>query len=130
MALLCHAMNRNIFSFAAPALAGLRDLQSLGLLETHDLASLVPVLAACLGRPEAAAAAAELVPALAACAAPHMDVVHMALTAPPPLLQHLGLEAFRLYALACPKENVPKAVPPSARDPGEWVDWYGGSCLC
>ncbi|KAL4457975.1 hypothetical protein ABPG75_012840 [Micractinium tetrahymenae] len=115
--LLSHAAKHGALSFAGPLLAALRDLQSLAPLEQHDLQLLLPALTACLQRPELAAAAAQLVPALATCSTPHAEVVQAALAAPTPLLQHLGMEAFRLYARACPPENVGRAVPPAACNP-------------
>lgn len=116
--LLSHAAKHGTLDFAGPLLAALRDLHVLAPLEQHDLQLLLPPLAACLQRPELAAAAAQLVPALAACSMAHAEVVQAALASPAPLLQHLGMEAFRQYARACPPENVGRAVPPSACNPG------------
>ncbi len=126
--LLSHAAKHGTLSFAGPLLAALRDLHTLAPLEQHDLQLLLQPLVACLQRPELAAAAAQLVPALATCSTPHAEVVQAALAAEPPLLQHLGMEAFRLYARACPPENVGRAVPPSACNPGVCRD-PGGTCL-
>jgi hypothetical protein len=126
--LLTRTVGRGVFACAAPALAALRDLRAYAPLAPQELEALVPVLAACLQRPELAAVAAELAPAFARCAAPHAELLHAALSAQPPLLRHLGLEGFRLYAKACPSANVAAALPPSLRNPGGPVggDWLAG----
>ena len=126
--LLSRAAKHGALAFAGPLLAALRDLHALAPLEQHDLQLLLQPLAACLQRPELAAAAAQLLPALATCGAPHAEVVQAALAAQAPLLQHLGMEAFRLYARACPPENVGRAVPPGACNPGAPCGTWG-ACL-
>lgn len=110
-------MAKGLFAAAALALGALRDLDT-SLLRPDELASLAPALAACQQRPELAGGVAGVAPALARCPAPHAEVVQAALAAPGPLAQHLGVEAFRAYAQACPAAALMQALPPSMLNPG------------
>lgn len=126
-----HAVvRRGVFAVAAPALSALRGLHTLSPLSPPDLESLIPALAACAARPETAAAAAALAPALARCTALHAHVLHAVLSARSPLMHHLGLEALRIYAKTCPGEALAAAVPPSMRsNPGGGVRNGPWPCL-
>lgn len=108
---------KGLFVAAAPALGALRNLDTC-LLRPEELASLAPALAACQQHPELAGAVAGVAPALARCPSPHAEVVQAALAAPGPLAQHLGVEAFRAYAQACPAAALMQALPPSMLNPG------------
>lgn len=122
--LLARAVSKGVFAFAAPALGALRNLDTASL-RPEELAALVPALATCQQRPGLAAAVAEVAPALARCPSPHAEVLQVALSSHSPLLQHLGMEAFRQYAQACPAAALTKALPPSMLNPGGWW-WVGG----
>ncbi len=113
--LLAHAVQRGMHSLASPCLAALAALPPL---EAGELEQLVPTLVACQQQPELAAAVAGVAPVLASCPAPHAHVLQALLLQEGPLLQHLGMEAFRRYAQTCPPENVVLAVPPALKDPG------------
>lgn len=124
MTLLVVTVGCGVLAFAAPSLALLRAAQALVPPSPAELEGLVPVLAACLQRPDLAALVAELAPALAHCPGPHAEVMHAVVGAAPPPLQHLGLEAFYRYAKACPPANIMAALPPAMRHPG------ARACLC
>lgn len=126
--LLARTARHGVFGCAAPALGALCDLQELwgrgqGAGEREpvgpeQLEELVPALAAYQQRPELAPAVAALIPSLASCDVPHTHLVHAALAAAPPLLQHLGMEALRRYARLCPAASLLAALPPALKDPG------------
>lgn len=130
--LLPKTVGGGTFDFAAPCLAALRHLlptppaREQGGLEPELGARLVLVLAACQQRPKLAVAAAALSPALAKCGAPHAELLQAVLCEQGPLQQHVGLEAYVVYARASAShpDLVTAAIPASMRDPGE--QWVGG----